>query len=116
MPVDGCTKFEFENNDIEGITTHGEDETYKVVYTSQIQPFKHNYARLLPFLTSAVRARMSKIIKENVKFDNLIRSHTDSIFVKQPMDTLDIGDSVGQFKLKKEGNISVKNKLIYEWI
>ena len=116
LPVDGCTKFEFENNDVEGITTHGEDETYKVVYTPQIQPFKHNYARLLPFLTSAVRARMSKIIKENVKFDNLIRSHTDSIFVKQPIDTLDMGDGVGQFKLKKEGNISVKNKLIYEWI
>ena len=116
LPENGITKFEFEDNDIDGITTHNEDGSIKVVYTPQTQPFKYNYARLLPFLTSSVRCRMGKIIKSNVKYDDLLRSHTDSFFVKTPINTLDIGDDIGQFKLKKEGQINIKNKLIYDWV
>ena len=71
---------------------------------------------MLPFLTSSVRSRMGRILKENISYDNLIRSHTDSAFVKEPVDTLDIGDDIGQFKLKKQGHIIVKNKRIYKWV
>ncbi len=59
---------------------------------------------------------MGRILKKNVGYDNLIRSHTDSAFVKKPVDTLDIGDDIGQFKLKKQGHIIVKNKRIYKWV
>jgi hypothetical protein len=113
---ENCTNFEFEDNDVEGIKPIGEDgDTYNVIYTPQIQPFKYGFARMLPFLTSSVRCRMGRILKENVSYDNLIRSHTDSAFVKEPVDTLDIGDDIGQFKLKKQGHIIVKNKRIYKW-
>jgi hypothetical protein len=37
------------------------------------------------------------------------------ITIKEPVDTLDIGDDIGQFKLKKQGHIIVKNKRIYKW-
>ena len=115
--LNNCTHFEFEDNDVEGIKPMGDNsDNYTVIYTPQAQPFKYGFARMLPFLTASVRCRMGRILKDNISYDNLIRSHTDSAFVKNEVDTLDIGDAVGQFKLKRCGLISVKNKRIYKWL
>jgi hypothetical protein len=81
------------------------NDNHKISYLKHGKYFKHNYARFGVFLTSAVRKYMSELIypiKENVH-----RCHTDSILSTIKLQYIptkfNIGKSLGDFKLEKEG-------------
>jgi hypothetical protein len=81
------------------------DELNKISYLKQGKFFKHNYARLGCFLTSAVRKQMAEIIYP-VR-DKVFKCHTDSILSSIPLDHLLIGDRLGDFVLEKQGKVHI---------
>ena len=70
--------------------------------------FKTKYARLAPFLTSAVRLKLGKIIYKYK--DNIYRSHTDSIITDIYIDELKISDKIGDWKIESIAGTLLKNR------
>lgn len=88
--------------------------TRKCEYTPKNQVYQHNFARIGAFITSTNRKMLSCIIQKVGK-NNIVRSHTDSIFSKIPLHFED-SDELGRFKLKTKGIIKINNTMSYEWI
>lgn len=84
---------------------------HKISYLNNGKFFKHKYARLGCFLTSAVRKHMADIIYP-VR-EHVFKCHTDSILSDIKLhDNLQIknfllGDRLGDFKLEKEGKCHI---------
>ena len=112
----GKTEFEFDDNDVEGIEPQGDEgDTYEVKYIPKSQPFTFNYARLLPFLNAFVRNHISRTI-EKIGLSCVVRSHTDSIFTIKPIESLEMGNDIGQWKIKKQQSIKITNINKFEWV
>jgi hypothetical protein len=82
----------------------GED-LYKVAYLKCGKFFKHAYARIGCFLTSAVRKQMADIIYYDR--EQVYKCHTDSILSDKKLDKLLVGESLGDFVLEKEGKCHI---------
>lgn len=79
--------------------------------------YKSNWARIGPFLTAYCRYNLRRIITENnIKFENIIRIHTDSITtINTPINNNLIGDNIGQFKIEKQGDCEILNIRDIKW-
>jgi hypothetical protein len=101
----------FDNNEyIVSIEPFG--DINKVAYLIHGKFFKHNYARLGVFLTSAVRKQMAEIIYPFK--GNVFRCHTDSILSNKEL-PLVIGPNLGEFHIDKQGKANIKNSCIVQW-
>jgi hypothetical protein len=109
---DGVLETDSDNWDIVEYSKNKKDN-YECEYIPYEQPYIFNYARFGVFLVSYLRNHMSKLAEEHGT--NVVRCATDSIYSKVPLN-LDIGADYGQFKLKKEGNINIKNKMVFKWV
>jgi hypothetical protein len=90
------------------------EDFYKVAYLKNGKFFKHSYARLGCFLTSAVRKQMADIIYP-VR-ENVFKCHTDSILSDKKLDLL-LGDNLGDFVLEHEGKCHIHHSSkSLEWI
>jgi hypothetical protein len=85
---------------------------HKIIYLKQNKYFKHSYARLGCFLTSAVRREMANIIYPHR--DRVYRCHTDSILSDIELPLL-IGSNLGDFKLEKSGYAYIQNSNSVIW-
>ena len=74
--------------------------------------FRTKFARFGTFLTALGRELMYKTIKPIEK--DVVRVHTDGFISKKPLKGFDVGDKMGQWKLK-EGSCDVENACIVKW-
>lgn len=82
----------------------------KISYLKNGEYFKHNYARLGCFLTSAVRKQMAEIVYP-VR-ENVYKCHTDSILSCINMEKeqlLLLGNRLGDFALEHEGKVHINH-------
>ena len=63
------------------------------------QPFKHELARLGPFLTSFVRNNLSRTIENTGQISNILCGHTDSIYSKVKLN-IKVSNNIGDYKMK----------------
>ena len=92
----------------------GED-LHKITYLNGRKFFKHSYARLGCFLTSAVRKHMAEIIYPYR--ENVFKCHTDSILSDIELPELLIGDNLGDFKLENHGKVHIHHSSkSLEWL
>lgn len=75
--------------------------------------YETNYARLKPFLMSYGRHKISTIILPNI--DNILRTHTDGIILKEPIKNIKCGTELGDLKFEEKGLIIIKNANSYIW-
>jgi hypothetical protein len=78
---------------------------WKVSYYESENAFKLDYARLGPFLTSAVRFKIAKDVYQNV--NHIYRIYTDSILSDIPLNNLKVSNELGDYKLEKSGKCIV---------
>jgi len=81
------------------------------IKTTYINPYKYDIARFNPFITAKVRCSLSKTIYSFS--EHVIRVHTDSFAVKKDhLETvkkyIKIGSEIGQWKIEKEGDVTIK--------
>ena len=74
--------------------------------------FRFKYARFGPFLTALGRELMYNTIKPIEQ--DVVRVHTDGFISTKPLKGFDVGDEMGQFKLKK-GSCTVQNACVVKW-
>ena len=92
------------------------DDHYKFKTTPYNKLFKTNYARIGCFLTSFVRCKMSEIIQDNFKLENVIRVHTDGIIVKnETIKDKYLGSELGNFKIEKQGKVNIVSSVDITW-
>ena len=74
--------------------------------------FKSRFARLKVFMLSFGRFNLVKTIMRKDVYPYVIRTHTDSIWVKEDCKyEFDIGENIGQFKIELEARVSKINNL-----
>ena len=74
--------------------------------------FKSRFARLKVFMLSFGRSNLVKTIMDKNVYHHVIRTHTDSIWVKEDCKyEFDIGENIGQFKIELEARVSKINNL-----
>lgn len=87
----------------------------KIQYLNKGKYFKHSYARIGCFLTSAVRKHMAEIIYP-VR-EHVFKCHTDSILSDIQLDNVIIGSNIGDFALEHEGKCKIHHSsLKLEWL
>lgn len=115
-PENGVTKFDDINNDILFMhPSKNAGETYEIVYVPKNKYYLHEFARIGPFLTANARNYLSRQVEKHNTDNNILLSHTDSIFSKTPLD-IETGDKLGQFKLSKQGEIKIRNVIDKKWL
>ena len=68
--------------------------------------FKNNFGRISAFITSFSRMKISRVMEQ---YENkIVRVHTDGFICNEKID-IPIGLDMGQFKIKQEGTINIKN-------
>ena len=91
------------------------NDLHKISYLKNGKFFKHNYARIGCFLTSAVRKHMADIIYP-VR-EHVFKCHTDSILSDKKLDDLIIGLNLGDFALEHEGKCHIHHSSCkVEWL
>jgi hypothetical protein len=89
------------------------NENSKITYLKHDKYFKHSFARLGCFLTSAVRKDIATTLlpyKEHIH-----RCHTDGFISDIPL-PLHLGTFIGDYKLEKEGRAVIENSNKIIWI
>ncbi len=84
------------------------DEKFKFKIRNKDKPVKYGWYRMKPFLLSLARVILCR--KYINYLDNVVRIHTDSMWLKD--DTIkvaNVGKSIGQLKCKKYKNIQIIN-------
>lgn len=85
-----------------------------VSYAKNNKHFKLNYARLGPFLTSAVRKMMIDVILPRI--DHVFRVHTDSMLCDSPQNDIILSSDIGMFKLENPSPFCiVRNAMSVEY-
>ena len=91
------------------------NDVHKISYLKNGKFFKHNYARIGCFLTSAVRKHMADSIYP-VR-EHVFKCHTDSILSDKKLDDLIIGTNLGDFALENEGKCHIHHSSCkIEWL
>ena len=97
---DGILTIDEDEFEIIEITPNERNENeYDAYCRVREQPFKHELARLGPFLTSFVRNNLSRTIEKTGQISNIITGHTDSIYSKVKLN-LKVSDNIGDYKMK----------------
>jgi hypothetical protein len=78
-----------------GLSDYG---TLKVSYTNRSRLYKHEYARIGPFLTAFARHWLFWVIHNHT--DKIVRVHTDGVYTSEPLidENVTIGDGLGEWK------------------
>lgn len=108
---------EFEYKDEIRMILPTTDKTKNIVKQyNEKKTFIYNYGRLKPFLLSNGRYKMSKLIEPII--DDVIRTHTDSVFITYKLDgKIAVGENMGQLKCKGHfENFEVANINKYDGI
>jgi hypothetical protein len=83
----------------------GDNISIKVRHTKQ-PFFKTNWARLKPFILAYARVKMFYCFRSFE--DDIVRVHTDSIYLKKGNNLIKTGDTIGHLKIEYEGNVDIK--------
>ena len=78
-------------------------------YTKVGNYYKHNFARLAPFLLSAVRRKMATTVYP-IR-DKVYRMHTDSLVTTVKLQNIKdvvIDEKIGNWKIEKQGDVIIK--------
>jgi hypothetical protein len=97
-------------SNMEGVNTKAGQEVKSIIpydentsiikLTNESKVFKYNYARIKPYLLANSRYKMSKLMEPYR--DDIIRCHTDSMFLPYQLDPtkIELGCKLGQLKYK----------------
>ena len=86
---------------------------HRISYMKNDRPvFVHNYARLGVFLTSRVRLALGEVMYPHK--ENIYRFHTDGFITDKEIPEINVGESIGQYKLK-QGKCMIKNCMTVKW-
>jgi hypothetical protein len=83
----------------------GDNISIKVRHTKQ-PFFKTNWARVKPFILAYARVKMFYCFRSFE--DDIVRMHTDSIYLKKGNNLIKTGDTIGHLKIEYVGNVDIK--------
>lgn len=89
------------------------DDNHFIRYAEYGKYYVYAYARLGPFLTSAVRKFMSDTMQPHR--DHIYRIHTDGFITDKVID-LPLSRDLGKWKIEHKGNCIISNACKVEWI
>ena len=75
-----------------------------------LKRFKFAYARFAPFLLARGRRTIHEATKDHL--DSIVRIHTDGWITTKEIDNIDVGDGLGQFKVK-HGDVIVGKSITW---
>jgi len=91
------------------------ENLHKISYLKNGKFFKHAYARIGCFLTASVRKQMAELIYPNRQ--HVFKCHTDSILSDRELDSLLIGNNIGDFALEQHGRVHIHHSTKkLEWL
>jgi hypothetical protein len=92
--------------------TEPKEKCYNIELGNRDSPYKSGFGRIGAFIQSFCRYKMAMRIKDYSK--DIVYIHTDGVYLKNNV-KLPIGEKIGDFKIKKNSVVHIKNINNFVW-